>query len=212
MRSTRLGGLTVSAQGLGCVGMSEEYGPADWDESIATIGRALDLGVTFLDTADSYGTGHNEVWSAGGSRTGVPRCSWPPSSASTGRRRGVLASVARRARLRQAVLRGLLAPARRRGDRPVLPAPPAADGRDRGDGRRDGRARGRGQGPLPGPVRGQRHAAAPRACGAPDRRGAVRVLAVDPRSGNQRDRRDARARRRPGAVRAARPRLPDRHR
>ena len=61
MRSTRLGGLTVSAQGLGCVGMSEEYGPADWDESIATIGRALDLGVTFLDTADSYGTGHNEV-------------------------------------------------------------------------------------------------------------------------------------------------------
>ncbi len=61
MRSTRLGGLTVSAQGLGCVGMSEEYGPADWDESIATINRALDLGVTFLDTADSYGTGHNEV-------------------------------------------------------------------------------------------------------------------------------------------------------
>ena len=51
----------MSAQGLGCVGMSEEYGPADWDESIATINRALDLGVTFLDTADSYGTGHNEV-------------------------------------------------------------------------------------------------------------------------------------------------------
>ena len=61
MRRTRLGELTVSAQGLGCVGMSEEYGPADWDESIATINRALDLGVTFLDTADSYGTGHNEV-------------------------------------------------------------------------------------------------------------------------------------------------------
>ena len=61
MRSTRLGELTVSAQGLGCVGMSEEYGPADWDESIATIGRALDLGVTFIDTADIYGAGHNEV-------------------------------------------------------------------------------------------------------------------------------------------------------
>jgi aryl-alcohol dehydrogenase-like predicted oxidoreductase len=56
-----LGGLTVSAQGLGCMGMSEWYGHADWDESVATIHRALDLGVTFLDTADIYGAGHNEV-------------------------------------------------------------------------------------------------------------------------------------------------------
>jgi aryl-alcohol dehydrogenase-like predicted oxidoreductase len=61
MRTTKLGDLTVSAQGLGCMGMSEWYGPADWDESIATIQRALDLGVTFLDTADIYGAGHNEV-------------------------------------------------------------------------------------------------------------------------------------------------------
>ena len=61
MRTTKLGDLTVSAQGLGCMGMSEFYGPGDWDESIATIGRALDLGVTFLDTADAYGAGHNEV-------------------------------------------------------------------------------------------------------------------------------------------------------
>jgi aryl-alcohol dehydrogenase-like predicted oxidoreductase len=43
------------------MGMSQSYGPTDWDESIATIGRALELGVTFLDTADAYGVGHNEV-------------------------------------------------------------------------------------------------------------------------------------------------------
>ena len=61
MRTTTLGQLTVSAQGLGCMGMSEWYGATDWDESVATIHRALDLGVTFIDTADIYGAGHNEV-------------------------------------------------------------------------------------------------------------------------------------------------------
>jgi aryl-alcohol dehydrogenase-like predicted oxidoreductase len=60
--SRSLGGsaLTVSAVGLGCMGMSQAYGPADEVESIATIHRALDEGVTFLDTADSYGSGANE--------------------------------------------------------------------------------------------------------------------------------------------------------
>ena len=53
-------GLEVSAQGLGCMGMSEFYGTTDEPESIATIHRALDLGVTFLDTADMYGVGANE--------------------------------------------------------------------------------------------------------------------------------------------------------
>lgn len=61
MRSRTLGqGLVVSAQGLGCMGMSEFYGSADEAEATATIHRALDLGVTLLDTADMYGPFTNE--------------------------------------------------------------------------------------------------------------------------------------------------------
>ncbi|ANW67653.1 aldo/keto reductase [Mycobacterium sp. djl-10] len=61
MYRTTLGGLNVSALGLGCMGMSEYYGASDWDTNIETIHRALELGVTFFDTADQYGSGHNEV-------------------------------------------------------------------------------------------------------------------------------------------------------
>ena len=59
----RLGatGPNVSALGLGCMGMSGMYGPADRAESIATIHGALDAGVTLFDTGDFYGMGHNEL-------------------------------------------------------------------------------------------------------------------------------------------------------
>lgn len=60
--TTTLGtnGPVVGVQGLGCMGMSEFYGPTDTTEALATLDRALDLGVTLFDTADVYGLGHNE--------------------------------------------------------------------------------------------------------------------------------------------------------
>jgi len=63
MNTRQLGsaGPTVSALGLGCMGMSDFYGPADESESIATIHAALDAGITLLDTGDFYGMGHNEL-------------------------------------------------------------------------------------------------------------------------------------------------------
>ena len=80
-RTLGRGGLPVSALGLGCMGMSQMYGAADRSESIATIHRALDLGVTFLDTVRRLrrraqrGAGRR-----GRSPDAATRCSWPPSS------------------------------------------------------------------------------------------------------------------------------------
>jgi len=60
-RSLGKTGPTTSALGLGCMGMSDLYGPADESESVATIHAAIDAGVTLLDTGDFYGSGHNEL-------------------------------------------------------------------------------------------------------------------------------------------------------
>src|ERR671926_1403440 len=62
MATRKLGsGPRVSALGLGCMGMSDLYGPADEAEGIATIHAALDAGINLLDTGDFYGMGHNEM-------------------------------------------------------------------------------------------------------------------------------------------------------
>src|SRR5215468_5567167 len=77
MEQRKLGatGPVVSAIGLGCMGMSDFYGPADRGESIATIHAALEAGVTLIDTGDFYGMGHNEMLIAealeGGRRAGA---------------------------------------------------------------------------------------------------------------------------------------------
>ena len=74
MEQRQLGkqGPKVSALGLGCMGMSGMYGPADRQESIATIHAALDAGIALLDTGDFYGMGHNEMLISEALR-GVPR-------------------------------------------------------------------------------------------------------------------------------------------
>jgi aryl-alcohol dehydrogenase-like predicted oxidoreductase len=63
MKTRLLGksGIRVSAIGLGCMGMSEFYGPSNDEASIALLRRAVDLGITLFDTADMYGVGHNEM-------------------------------------------------------------------------------------------------------------------------------------------------------
>src|ERR1700726_3981034 len=75
MEHRKLGksGPTTSAIGLGTMGMSDFYGPADRSESIATIHAALDAGITLLDTGDFYGMGHNELLLRDALRRGVRR-------------------------------------------------------------------------------------------------------------------------------------------
>ena len=126
MKTHRLGtqGLEVGAIGLGCMGMSDFYGPRDEAESIATIHRALDLGVTMLDTADVYGPHTNEELVGRALRGrrresvvvatkfGIVRGSDPAARGVNGRPEYVAL-----------VLRREPEAARPRHDRPLLPAP-----------------------------------------------------------------------------------------
>jgi len=89
MERRKLGtqGLEVGALGLGCMGMSDFYGPADEAESLATLDRALELGVTLLDTADMYGPFKNEELLGGWLRAAPGRRGWVALATKFGNRR-----------------------------------------------------------------------------------------------------------------------------
>ena len=205
----------MSAQGLGCMGMSQSYGEADEATSFATLHRALELGVTFWDTANVYGvTGRRRLRrQRAAARAGAGR---PPRRGHPGHQDGdrrhqhrgarehrAAVHAERHARRGAAPLRRVAGQARHRPHRPLLPAPRRPGHPDRGVDRRDGRARAGRQGPPRRCLGGDRRGARARARDPPDHRAAERVVAVDPRPRGRSGPDRAPARHRAGAVLAA---------
>ena len=158
MKNARLGGLDVSRLGLGAMTMAGTYtseGDLDDGESIRTIHRALDLGVTHIDTAEIYGPFHSEEVvgrAVAGRRDDVVIATKFGLVSHAGGGPGAIDSSAGEHPGRR---RGLAQAPRHRPHRPVLPAPRRPGNSDRGDRRRRRRAGRRGQGAALRPVRGE---------------------------------------------------------
>ena len=210
MQYRKLGSLEVSALGLGCMGMSDFYVGGSEAESIETIHHALELGVTFLDTADMYGRGANEELvgrALKGKRDDVVLAT------KFGIVRGADGAVTGVDGRPEYVRQACDASLKRLGvDTIDLYYQHRVDPNDadRGDGRRHGRAGARRQGAPHRSVGGVGGNHPPRAQGASDRGPAERVLAVDARAGGRDSRHRARAGHRLRRLQSARARLPHR--
>ena len=165
-------GLEVSAQGLGCMGMTHAYGRGDERESIATIHRALELG----DHLPRHRRGLRAVHERGAGRRAPSRASASASRSRPSSASRSTASSPRTARVDgspenvRRACEALAEAPRHRPHRPLLPASRRSERADRGDRRRDGRAGRRRQGPLPRPLGGVAGDDPARARDPPDRR------------------------------------------
>ena len=167
MQQRKLGknGPQVSALGLGCMGMSISYGEPNDEESIATMHRALELGVNLLVTSDAYGNGVNEELVGRAIKGRRDKFLLATKFGNLGLA-GISApagSERRPPRLRAAGVRQVAPAPRRRRDRHLRPAPRRSQRADRGHGRRDEKAGRAGQGALSRAVRSRTADDTPRA-------------------------------------------------
>ena len=215
MERRKLGrnGPDVPAVGLGCMGMSISYGEPNDEESIATMHRALDLGVNLLVTSDAYGAGVNETLVARAikgqrNRFLVATKFGNLSLAGRGARRRCSGAVRRTPGLGASGVRREPEAPRRGHDRHLRAAPRRPDRADRRHGRRDVAAGRAGKGALPRLVGSGRADDSPRAQGASHHRARNGVFAVEPRRRARRSADVPRARHRVHGLRAARARIP----